>query len=249
MRTKAPNHFTTIPTFSNRNWEIVNKDFISFFPDPDIRSGETVTDALYRPIKGENVILEDIFDSTASGALASARTVRDDDFIDSGFQLTLDSSTDITVTGGYAIVMGVFVSINESFTVSLNDSTCFVDIPGGSSAFPAQADTNYFLVLHPYSVANDDLFDGADTMAISLMLADELEDFINTYPNIRGYFCILACITLNSSGQITSEDDFTYEIIEFWNREEEAFPPGPELLPAVNGGVIESDGEWYDDWL
>jgi len=240
MPLPAPNQITTVEPFSPREWVTVQRDYTVLFPDPDRRTGETMVQALGRPLKGENVLLTDPY--SLGGCWWGNRVVRDMDQTDSGLQVQRVDATHLSVTSGYAMCCGFFIQINDATTIiDLGDSSSFLTVDS-TAAYPVRINTDYYLAMVPDDTTN--LLEGSG-FGFTLIVAGAWEHVINNHLE-KDFATILAVVHTNGSGQIQDSSSITFTRGTFWDRELSAYPPGPPLDP-LNGGVVR-DGDWYDDW-
>lgn len=233
MISQPPEQLVTVTPFAPRDWVTLCKDYAVLFPTLDYDpTTETVEDGLLRPLRGENVF---ITGGTVSGAFWKNRIVRDSDFLDTGLQVTRKSATSLDVTAGACLCTGVYLQICDSTTtISLGDSSSFFTIT--TPAYPVVPSIDYYLVIMPDVV-------GAAGFGFALVIADEWETFAASTQDIG---TILACITMNGSGQIQNSASITFTRGTFWDREQWTYPLTPSLDP-LNGGVVVGS-TWYEDW-
>ena len=239
MVSPTPTQFTTLPPFATRDWQTISKDYTVVFPELEIRDGETVVNALARPLKGENFNWSNLLDTTSVGLPSVSRVLRDSDQTDSGFEITRTSATTITISPGCAMVSGVYFQSYNTETLDLTDSTSFFN--------PYELvtpDSDFFIIICPVNSSQDR---STDCFGFGFFSKDFYSDYLENHPDVIGLICSLAIVSLNGSGQIQDSDSIRYYDEDLnWNREYLACPPGPPLDP-LNGGIIDV-GEWYDDW-
>lgn len=244
MEPRPPDQLTNIAPFSGRLFSTISKDYVALFPELDVRPGDSsLSDALARPIFGELWPNFSSFDDTtpeqilAISPYNSSWIIRDEDFEDTGLQVTEDGISSLSVSAGYAVVAGIFINYTDDTVIDLTDSTNFV----GDST---QGGEHYVCIV-PSDAEGDISLDliGASTTAF-VLITKTLYDTLEEMPFILPCFLRLASVTLDTGGQILSLD---FEN-EDWNRELLAYPPGPPLNPSLNGGVVESGDNWLEDW-
>ncbi len=259
MISKAPKQITTLPPFVPRDWTAVVKDFSVLFPSLEVIGSEPITNSLKRPLKGEFINYNLLNSPKNSGAAPFSTVLRDNDYKDTGLKVTRVNNAEISISSGSCVVLGCYVEIKGTTTISLTDEDSFVNIyfrpsdPQPQAPYPKIADADYYIGIFPfngdnenYKLASHSLAKTWNTFAFGLVLADEWDRRLTLNHSWDGVFCKLACITLNGSGDIENDNSITTKKGK-WDRELLAYPPGPSLYP-LNGGVV-IDDNWYDDWI
>lgn len=250
MSTPPKNQLSAITPFSSRDWVTICKDYAVLHPDLDLSPGVSIATALRVPLRGEKFIMDD--PNNVGGPWWRNRTIRDENFDDSGFQVTRNDATHLDVTSGACMCCGIYLAVTDATTtISLGDSTSFLTIDS-TAAYPPLADTAYYLAIVPDDTTTIGIGSG---FGFSLIIADAWDKNVFMDRNLEDFATILAVITLNGIGQIQDSSSITFSRYTMegylgqlfdWNREELAFPPCPSFDP-LNGGVVRPDG-WYDDW-
>jgi hypothetical protein len=251
MPVPPKNQLSTVTPFSPRDWVTICRDYAVLHPDLDFSDpGDTVLNALKKPLRGEKVLMDD--PNSVGGSWWRNRTIRDENFLDSGFQVTRNDATHINVTSGACMCCGIYLAVQDATTtISLGDSTSFLTIDS-TSAYPPLADTAYYLAIVPDDTTTIGLGSG---FGFALIIADAWDEHVFMNHDMDDFATLLAVVTLNSIGQIQDSSSITFSrftqegyvwMMIDWNREELAFPPCPSFDP-LNGGVLIGTN-WWEDW-
>jgi len=249
MPTPPKNQLSSITPFSARDWVTICKDYAVLHPDLDHSPGNSISHDLAFPLRGEKVLMDD--PNNVGGPWWRNRTIKDEDFVDSGLQVTRKDATHIDVTAGACICCGIYLAIQDATTtISLGDSTSYLTVDS-TTAYPPLANTAYYLTIVPDDTTTIGLGAG---FGFALIVANAW-DSVLMYRTMEDFATILAVVTLDDFGQIQDDSSITFsrftpegysEMLFDWNREEWAFPPCPSFDP-LNGGVVKPGG-WWDEW-
>ena len=138
---KPPKQLVSLTPFCSRDWVNVSKEYAVVFPTLDIRYDNEDTDderikaALYKPVKGEYVILND--HDAIGGSWWENRIIRDiTDVTDDsggdriGFELALitgdDSFTQFTVGPGKSMTAGIYVELGATTEINITDEEAYL---------------------------------------------------------------------------------------------------------------------------
>lgn len=247
MEPRPPDQLTNIAPFSGRLFSTISKDYVALFPELDMRPEDTtLADALARPVNGELWPSLSSFDGTPTPEQISALTpynpswiIRDENFEDTGLQVTEDGTSSLSISSGYAVVAGIFINYPDDTIIDLSDSTNFF---GGDGAQGGE----HYVCIAPIDATGEISIDlvSASTTAYIVIPKDTYETIMETYPFLVTSFLRLASVTLDTGGQILSLDFENND----WNRELLAYPPSPPLNPSLNGGVVEAGDNWVENW-
>ena len=253
MEPRPPRQLTSISPFSSRDFFTISKDFVFLFPELDIRDDdESIMDAFKRPLRGESPLTSSFIwpesedEYSALPSYGSSWIIRDENFEDTGLQVTADGTSSLNVSPGTAVLAGMSISYPENTTIDLTDFSNYLD--SGDSSGGDTVDY-YLCICCSDSSGNPDIVmteDGVNTTAF-VMCPTELFSILGTmFPFSRTLFLPIAAVTTDGDnfGQILSID-YSNEV---WDRELLAYPPGPPLNPSLNGGVVESGDNWVEDW-
>lgn len=247
MEPRAPRQLTSIKPFDPRNFFTISKDFVSLYPELDIRSGDSsIIDSLGRPLLGENPPAAADFENDSVpietfNSYGSSWIIRDENFEDTGLQVSKTGDTELTVSSGYAVIVGIYTHYTEDCVIDATDGTNY-------SLGDATAG-DYFLCITPCDASTgefDLILERHNSTSIALFEKTDLQMIISIFPFIVSSLLKLALIEIGEGGQII---DISFEDSDLgWDRELLAYPPGPPLNPSLNGGVVESGDTWVDDW-
>lgn len=134
----------TLDPISKREWYNVNKTYNIFFSALDIAENESISDALYKPLKGETYRDVIGYENVNDGDYRYKVQLIDTDNYprggvyydfevdeDTELKLTYDSTSNFQVTPGRASIFNMYFESNVTVNIDVTDPLSYVDSTGG----------------------------------------------------------------------------------------------------------------------
>lgn len=251
-----PTQIRTLDPLVKRQWNTVNKTYSVLFHTLDVQEGESIKDALYRPLKGET--FHDVIghvDYESGGDVYRIPVIDNVNYAKGGIYFDYETMEDtelrveyedadtINVSPGRAMLFNMYLELPDSNDIDISN----VDNYLLEESVPTNI--TVAVLLGFLSFDSTSLEPNYTEAQIGLIDVNKYNDWLEeeTVSEFQRASLLLGFITLDGSGQIPNEDaiDTMYvDSLIFLQRD--LF--GEQIdFSTLNAGVVTSDG-LQNDW-